>query len=98
MIIIWFLFFGNDFASPEHVQEMLYLRCSELALSNGFKFFQVINFREGYEGHSYQFVQISKHYTFTNTIKFVDKPVAGKLAYDAYAIYHKHKARLAAEN
>ena len=92
-------FNGEADVSEQHVMNMLYLRCAELALASGKKNFKVLKDRNQWESSTFThgFIPLSteKKYQVTNMVQFLESPDPNVQNYDAYAIYHNHKKAMA---
>lgn len=80
-------FHGNSFSNEQNVSDMLYLRCSEIALRNGYPYFIVIGGNLKKESKMINNMKLSEKNTFTNKIKLLMKPDPKLVTFDAKAIY-----------
>ena len=82
-------FHGDVFSNPQHVQNMLYVRCSELALTNGYPYFVVLenNWQKKTVTGNMGIIKWSESHTYTNKIKFLLQPHDKLQNFDAKAIY-----------
>lgn len=83
-------FQGNSWLTEQDVVDMLYLRCSEVSLRNGYPYFIVLDTSYRIEEmKTDQMLTLAKNTTYTNKIKLLMKPSPGVNNYDAKAIYQK---------
>lgn len=78
-------------SNSQHVQNMLYVRCSEIALENGYPYFVVLenNWQKKEITDRIGLVTYSKTLTYTNKIKLLLQPHQKLQNFDAKAIYAK---------